>query len=166
MKIAEALARRKDIQEVITDLSLRIAGSATVQQGDTADEQPDALIEMARPLLAERAALTHRIFVANLHATFIFQGTVYTISEALAEMERLKALHMLWKTGVENASTYARRRFSRDDVLQQRVVDTARWRVARDETAKTMRELDLALQMANWTLDVDQPVSETPGVPA
>lgn len=157
MKIAEALARRKDLSTAIGDLSRRIAGSVNKQEGEEAVDQPDALLAEAQPLLAERARLLHLIFEANLRNSFVFQGKRYTLSEALAEMERLKALHGLWEMGTAHARVTGWRT-TRTELRTERVIDVTRWTKERDTVAKAMRELDLAIQRANWELDLE-PVS-------
>lgn len=87
MKLAEALIRRKALQENIDQLRSRLVKVAKVQEGDTPAEQPQVLLTALDTTLQELQTLIVQINRANLGAT-LPDGV--TIMEAIAQRDILK----------------------------------------------------------------------------
>ena len=86
MKLAEALIRRKALQQNVEQLRLRLVKVAKVQAGDTPAEQPQELLATLEAALQELQTLIVQINRTNLGAT-LADGT--TLMEAIAQRDIL-----------------------------------------------------------------------------
>ena len=152
MKLAEALARRADIQRRIEGMRGRLTAGALVQEGEAPPEHPDALLVEVAELLGELEALISRINRTNLSAT-IADGTVLT--EALARRDVLALRHGLLGTLVRAASERVSR-YGRNEIRILATIEVGPLRRRMDEVAKERRELDTAIQEANWTTELSE----------
>ena len=150
VKLAEALARRADVQKRIEQMRSRLQRNALVQEGETPPEDPDGLLAESEGLLAELEALISGINRTNLEAT-LEDGT--TLTEALAARDVLALRYSLLNGLVKTASERIPR-YGRNEIRILSTVDVAARRREMDELARRRRELDTAVQRSNWTTDL------------
>lgn len=151
MKLAEALIRRKALQENIDHLKLRLAKAAKVQEGDTPAERSQELLAAVEADLQELQALIVRINRANLQAT-LPDGT--TLMEAIAKRDILKLRRGILETLANNAVP-THDRYTRTEIKYVPTVDVADLRKEGDRLSKAYRELDATIQAANWTAEIE-----------
>ncbi|SMB96161.1 hypothetical protein SAMN00808754_1413 [Thermanaeromonas toyohensis ToBE] len=155
MKLAEALLERKRIKEEIAALRERAERDSRVQEGDRPAEDPEVLMGKILELVERLQRLTVAINKTNM-AVKLPDGR--TLMEAIAERDMLKLLHEAAKE-VADAAVGAREwRVTRSEIKFVPTVDVAAWRRRADEYAKKYRELDAAIQAANWANDLVEEV--------
>ena len=86
MKLASALSERTDIQNIISELSVRLNNNAKVQDGDKPAEDPIVLMGELDRLLKRLEELMARINLTNSRT--VSDGR--TITEILAHRDCLK----------------------------------------------------------------------------
>ena len=150
MKLAEALALRADVQKRLEQMRERLRMSALVQEGDQPPEDPQALLAELERMLADLTGLIARINRTNL-ATQLPDGT--SVTDALARRDTL-ALHQSILRAVADAASARIDRYTRSEIRRMATVDVAALRQQLDEVAKQRRELDTAIQAANWTTEL------------
>lgn len=149
-RLAEALARRADLQKRIEQMRGRLQQSALVQEGESPPEDPEELLRESEGMLAELEDLIGRINRTNLAAT-ISDGR--TLTAALAERDAL-ALRYGLLNGLVRAAADRVPRYGRNEIRVLSTVDVAEKRREMDELARRRRDLDTRLQQANWTTDL------------
>jgi hypothetical protein len=77
-----------------------------------------------------------------------------TLMEAIAERDMLKLLHESTKRVVDEAVGAREWRVTRSEIKFMPTIDVAEWRKRSDKYAKKYRELDAAIQAANWSNDL------------
>lgn len=150
MKLAEALARRADIQTRVTEVRSRLTQVARVQEGEQPAEDPQELLGQLEQLIGELAPLIVRINRTNM-ATKLGDGR--SLMEALAERDALQ-LRYGALDAVADAAVQTISRYSRSEIKTVATVSVAALRKQTDEIARQRRELDTQVQAANWTVDL------------
>jgi Family of unknown function (DUF6847) len=150
MKLAEALALRADVQKRVEQMRERLRMSALVQEGDQPPEDPHALLEELERMLVDLTGLIARINRTNL-ATQLPDST--SLTDALARRDTL-ALRQSVLKAVADAASARFDRYTRSEIRRVATVDVAALRRQLDEVAKQRRELDTAIQAANWTTEL------------
>ncbi len=150
MKIAEALILRADMQKKLASLKQRIGNNVIVQEGDVPHEDPAALMAQAFAAQDELEALVVRINLANqTHA--LADGRV--LSQAVAHRDTLVARHALISHAV--ASTHKEPdRYSHKEIKWQAVIKVASLQKQADDLAQAIRNLNIAIQEANWKAEL------------
>ena len=87
MKLAEALAKRADLQRRIEQMRGRLQKSALVQEGESPPEDPQELLGEAERLVSELEGYVRSINRTNLSATLADGET--TLTDALARRDAL-----------------------------------------------------------------------------
>ncbi len=152
MKLAEALLERKSLKDQIGALKERATNDARVQEGDQPAEKPEDLVAEINRLAERLERLVIAINRTNAHAQ-LPDGRA--IMEAIARRDMLKLRHQVAKDLAEAAAPERGGwRLTRSEVKFQPTIDIARWRREADALAKAYRELDAAIQAANWTIDL------------
>jgi hypothetical protein len=146
MKLGEALTRRSDLQTRIAELRNRLTQSARVQEGDKPHEDPAALLEEFEAVADELEGLVGQINRANL-AVRLADGR--TLTEALARRDSLTLRHQTLRALAEAAGE-KHDRYSRSEIKIKSTVAVAKIRQQADDLARERRELDVAIQEANW----------------
>ncbi len=160
-KLAEALVERKSLQQQFARLCERLKASARVQEGDSPDESPAALLEEAWQVLNEIKHLTIQINQTNMLAGLPEgrgQRLTMTLMEAIAERDRLHGEKPLLEqlspaARVEPTRGYA---MTRNEVKWRATVDVAAMQKQIDAVSKDYRLLDTRIQEANWLNDLIQ----------
>lgn len=151
MKLAEALLERKRVKEEIAALRERAQRDSRVQEGDKPAENPEELLSKILELVDRLRRLTTAVNKTNM-AVKLPYGQV--LMEAVVERDVLKLLHETAKGVAETAVGTHEWRVTRSEIKFAPTIDVAAWRHRADEYAKRYRELDAAIQAANWTNDL------------
>ena len=146
MTLGEALTVRADMQQRLTELRGRLLAVAKVQEGETPAEQPDVLLTEFEQTAEHLRALIARINRTNL-AVMTAEGE--TLTSALARRDVLLIRHKVHRELAAAASEQSER-YSLREIKATATVDVAQLRRTVDELARERRELDVALQAANW----------------
>ena len=150
MKLAEALAGRKTLQQKVKEVSERANDAVRVQGGDAPPEPVDALLRDLASALEALEVLTVRINRNDVAARL---STGETIMEAIARRDRLRAMHAVLRAAADAGHT-PRERWGRQEIRYVATVDVAQLRRRVDEGAKRYRDLDTALQAVNWQVEL------------
>jgi hypothetical protein len=152
MKLAEALLLRADVQKKVASLRDRIAKNAIIQKGDKLHEDPAKLIEEAFLTLKELETLVVRINQANLKYA-LPDGR--TLTQAIAHRDTLVGQHSL----LQHAITHAQKgpdRYSMAEIKWVATLNVAGLQKQLEDVAKKVRELNTAIQQANWIIELDE----------
>jgi len=152
MKLAEALVLRADLQKRIAQLRVRLQQSALVQEGEQPPENPQELLAELARLIAELTTLITQINRTNVSAQ---TATGMTLTDALARRDAL-ALHYSVLESLADRAGDRVNRYSRTEILAVPTVDVAALRRQLDSLAQQRRELDTALQAANWAVELQE----------
>jgi hypothetical protein len=152
VKLGEALAQRAELQARVNELKGRLAASALVQEGDSPPEDPADLLAQVDRNCDDLERLIAAINRANSRAQL---PSGLTLTEALARRDVLGIRHGLLR-GVAEATDTQRARYSRSEIRMVRTLDVAALRRQSDELARDRRLLDIEIQEANWTVDLEQ----------
>lgn len=152
MKLGEALTRRSDLQTRMAELRNRLTASARVQEGDKPHEDPAALLNEFDAVADELEQLVGEINRANL-AVRLTDGR--TLTEALARRDSLTLRHQTLRALAE-AAAEKHDRYSRSEIKILSTVAVAEIREKADDLARERRELDVAIQEANWANDLPE----------
>jgi hypothetical protein len=150
MKLAEALVERKAAQTKISELNERLHRVILVQEGEQPAEQPTALLQELDDVLQRLEALIGAINRTNLQA-HLPDGR--TIMSAIARRDVVRMQIGVFEALIRSAgSPQFRTRGS--EIKFVVTLDIAQVQHDRDRLARHYRELDTAIQAANWSTDL------------
>jgi len=149
MKLAEALQERADLARRIDALKSRLSHNAIVQEGEAPAEEPSALLAEFDACTARMEELLTRINLTNCKTVVLGQSLTALLAHRDALKLRLEGYRML----VNEASATARRA-TRSEIKILPTVNVAELQKTVDLTAKELRQLDNAIQQANWTTEL------------
>jgi hypothetical protein len=129
----------------------RLQKSALVQEGESPPEDPGELLAEMERIVSEHEGYVRRINRTNLAATLADGET--TLTDALAHRDALSLRHGNLKILVSTASDRVPR-YGRAEIRILPAVDIGPLRRRMDELARRRRELDTAIQQANWATDL------------
>ncbi|MCZ9309320.1 DIP1984 family protein [Corynebacterium uberis] len=152
MILAEALAERADAQRRLAALKERLSRVARIQEGETPDEDPAALLAEAEEVLDRLTWLIRKINATNSATAFDEQ---HSLSDALALRDAAAARRRLYSELAEAASA-RQDRYSRSEVRFVAAVDVAATQAKADAAAQRFRELDTAIQKLNWQVELTE----------
>ncbi|MDO4263543.1 MAG: DIP1984 family protein [Deinococcus sp.] len=152
MTLAEALILRADLQKRLAQVVARLSQNVMVQEGDVPAEDPAALLDEHAELTRQLAALIPAIHRTNLD-TRLADGR--TLTQALTERDLLDGRLAVLRQTAENASVQ-RQRFSGSEIRWVPAVNIRELQSQIDSLAKARRELDTALQQANWLTQLQE----------
>lgn len=158
MKLAEALARRADIQTRLHQLKQRALQEMRVQEGDMPEEDPQELINEYTALSEELADLVAAINRVNSSTRF---DDTMSIADALAQREQLLKRQQFFQELADRAGERAER-YSRSEIKYVSTVSVLSLRRQADDAARRYRDVDLQLQQKNWTTDFPEVVTLSP----
>jgi hypothetical protein len=150
MKLAEALLLRADMQKKIASLRERIVANAVVQEGETPSEDPNVLLLEAMGALADFELLVASINKTNLGA-LLPDGR--SLTEAIAARDALVQRHAL----IQAAAAGTRKepdRYSVSEIKWKATLDVKKLMKQADDLAKSIRELNGAIQETNWRTEL------------
>lgn len=150
MKLAEALLMRSQLQQRLQSLQGRILANLRIQEGETLQEDPQALLKEAGGATEALGSLIKRINACN-HATRLPDGR--TLAEALTDRDMLTRDHGLLAS-IANASMDRTLRMTRTELVTRLTLSIADIQARMDALAQQRRELDVMIQSLNWTTDL------------
>ena len=149
MKLAEALQERADLARRIDALKSRLSHNAIVQEGETPAEDPAALLAEFDACAAQMEELLTRINMTNCKTVVLGKPLTALLAHRDALKIKLDGYRML----VNDASMTARRA-TRSEIKILSTVNVTELQKTVDLTAKELRQLDNAIQAANWTTEL------------
>jgi hypothetical protein len=150
MKLAEALMERKALRERIEALKARVYANARVQEGETPAENPVDLLRELETDIERFIDLVARINLTNAAAR-LPDGR--TLSETITRRDMFHLLQLVHEN-LASKATPAHERYSNREIKLLPTVDVVATRKQSDAFARSARLLDLALQQANWSIDL------------
>lgn len=151
MKLAEALILRADAQKRIQQLRERLSRSARIQEGDTAPENPEELLEEATRVIAEWQKLVKQINRTNAQTRF---DETRTLTDALADRDALSTEHGILTNLLAQAAGQGAQQYGYSTIKYFRTIDVAKVQKRADDIARRFREIDTRIQELNWTVDL------------
>jgi len=152
MKLGEALAKRAELQNRLGQVRDRLRVSALIQEGDEPPEDPAPLLAELDQIADELEQLISAINRTNA-TTRLPSGA--TLTEALARRDVLGLKHSALKA-IADATIQQQARYSRSEIRLVRTFDVADIRKRVDSLAREQRQLDVEIQAANWTVELDE----------
>ena len=150
MKLAEALLLRSDMQNKQYSLRKRIERNAVVQEGETTHEDASELIKEAFRVITETENLIAKINQANLTNRL---STGVTLTEALTQRDTLELQHSLLQHAIKHAQPETDR-YSTREIRWVSTLKVTSLQKQTEDLAKRIRELNGAIQEANWNAEV------------
>ena len=149
MKLAEALSKRSQLMEKVSQLKVRLNDCIKVQEGDVPAESPDSVIKELDRTLEELGSLIYHINLTNTLTEV--DGQTITSLLALRDVRSMKV-----KTVGEALKVLTERedRYNRNEIRFVRTVDVKDFRHIYDRSAAELRELDLRIQALGWTTEL------------
>ena len=152
MKLAEALLLRGDLQKKQASLRTRIDANAAVQQGEKPHEDPAKLMSEFNGATDELASLVYRINASNLTGKL---AGGRSLTRALADRDALVQRHAML-TAAATAANKQPDRFGVREIKWVAAVSVASTQKQADDLAGKIRELNAAIQQANWTIELSE----------
>ena len=149
MKLAEALAIRKDTQKRIEQLKSRILNNVRVQEGDSPSEEPKELMKEMDVCLNTLFSLIFKINKTNMNT--ISEGR--TITEMMAERDIL-SMRITSLREIFNKASESQERYSRSEIKMVTTIDIKPLGKKIDDLSKQLRELDMKIQTLNFTTEL------------
>jgi hypothetical protein len=150
MKLAEALLLRADLQKKGASLRERIVANAVVQEGEAPHEPPEELLREAFGVLAELEDLVSRINKTNLDAK-LADGR--TLTDAIARRDTFAQKHALLVAAIAGCRKEPER-YGVREIKWKATLDVSKLQKQADDLAKSIRELNGAIQQANWSAEL------------
>ena len=149
MKLAEALQERADLARRIDSVKSRLSHNAIVQEGEQPAEDPASLLAEFDACTNRMEELLTRINLTNCQTVVLGQSLTALLARRDALKIKLDGYRML----VNEASSTARRA-TRSEIKILSTVNVTDLQKHVDRIAKELRQLDNAIQQANWTTDL------------
>ena len=149
MKLAEALAIRKDTQKRIEQLKSRVLNNVRVQEGDVPSEEPKELMKEMDTCLNTLFALIFKINKTNMNT--ISEGR--TITEMMAERDIL-SIRITSLREIFNKASESQERYSRSEIKMVTTINIKPLGKKIDDLSKQLRELDMKIQTLNFTTEL------------
>jgi hypothetical protein len=150
MKLAEALVERKAAQGKIAELGERLQRVAIVQEGQAPVEEPTALLEELNSVTGRLQRLIIAINRTNMQATLAGGETVMA---GIARRDVLK-LRLGILDSLLRVCGGQQFRLRSSEIRFFCTVPVGELQRQRDLLAKQLRELDAAIQAANWMTEL------------
>ena len=151
MKLAEALVSRADLNARIAQLNERIQRCVLVQEGEQILEDPNLLLIELNQDLDQLRDLITRINLTNIQT--VLQPQQISLTAALAQRDILARQHDLL-SGFTKAASERFKRYSLREIRILPAIDIGALHRQIDDIARQRRELDIAIQSANWATEL------------
>lgn len=150
MELAEALVERKAAQQKLAELHERLQRAAVVQEGERPAEEPAALLAELDEVAARLERLILSINRTNSRAALADRRT-FTTAIARRDVLRMRQ----GATGALLRSVGSPQFRARGTEIKfVPTVSVPELQARRDALAKEYRELDTAIQAANWAINL------------
>lgn len=153
MKLGEALTRRKDLATRISQVFNDLKGALVHEKEVKPDQDAAKLYIEFNDLLTQHGELIATINRTNSNTPF---NDKLSIADAIAFRDELKSRQTYLDGLIIAARPRRERNYSDPGAVVEYVsqMPAASLRDERDRVAKEYRELDVALQGLNWTVDL------------
>ena len=149
MKLAEALQLRADLQKRMEQLADRLDQNARVQEGEKPAEDPVELLAEYEECAGKLEKLMARINRTNCE-TRTEKGS---LTDLLAKRDCLKLRVRTYHNFLMSASSLTQRGM-RTEIRVLSAVPVPEYRKKTDDLSRQLREVDNAIQAANWTTEL------------
>ena len=149
MKLAQALILRADTQKRIEQLKVRLLSNAKTQENEKPSEDPKLLLKELDKLTSELFTLICSINLTNSSAKF--DGV--SLTEMIAKKDALSLKANVLREFATSASQKVDL-YSNSEIKILSTVDVSALQKQVDALSKEIRELEMKLQEANWSVDL------------
>ena len=149
MKLAEALIERADLQKRLDQLEERLQNNALVQAGEEPAEDPASLLAELDTVTESLEALIVRINLTNASATV--DGV--SVTALIAKRDCLQKRVRILRRFLQSASMTAMRSRG-SEIVVKATVPVREMQKTVDDLSKSLREIDTAIQAANWSTEL------------
>lgn len=149
MKLAQALILRSDTQKRIEQLKVRLLSNAKTQENESPSEDPKLLLKELDKLTSELFRLICSINLTN--SSTKFEGM--SLTEMIAKKDALTLKANVLREFATSASQKVDL-YSNSEIKILSTVDVSALQKQVDALSKEIRELEMKLQEANWSVDL------------
>ena len=149
MKLAQALILRADTQKRIEQLKVRLLSNAKTQENEKPSEDPKLLLKELDKLTNELFTLICSINLTNSSAKFDGMSLTEMIAKKDALVLKANVLREFATSASQKVDLY-----SNSEIKILSTVDVAALQKQVDALSKEIRELEMKLQEANWSVDL------------
>ena len=149
MKLAQALILRSDTQKRIEQLKVRLLSNAKTQENESPSEDPKLLLKELDKLTSELFTLICSINLTNSNAKFDGMSLTEMIAKKDALTLKANVLREFATSASQKVDLY-----SNSEIKILSTVDVAALQKQVDALSKEIRELEMKLQEANWSVDL------------
>lgn len=149
MKLAQALILRSDTQKRIEQLKVRLLSNAKTQENESPSEDPKLLLKELDKLTSELFGLICSINLTNSSAKFDGMSLTEMIAKKDALALKANVLREFATSASQKVDLY-----SNSEIKILSTVDVAALQKQVDALSKEIRELEMKLQEANWSVDL------------
>lgn len=149
MKLAQALILRSDTQKRIEQLKVRLLSNAKTQENESPSEDPKLLLKELDKLTSELFTLICSINLTNSSAKFDGMSLTVMIAKKDALVLKANVLREFATSASQKVDLY-----SNSEIKILSTVDVSALQKQVDALSKEIRELEMKLQEANWSVDL------------
>ena len=149
MKLAQALILRADTQKRIEQLKVRLLSNAKTQENEKPSEDPKLLLKELDKLTSELFRLICSINLTNSSAKFDGMSLTEMIAKKDALTLKANVLREFATSASQKVDLY-----SNSEIKILSTVDVSALQKQVDALSKEIRELEMKLQEANWSVDL------------
>ena len=149
MKLAQALILRSDTQKRIEQLKVRLLSNAKTQENESPSEDPKLLLKELDKLTSELFMLICSINLTNSSAKFESMSLTEMIAKKDALTLKANVLREFATSASQQVDLY-----SNSEIKILSTVDVSALQKQVDALSKEIRELEMKLQEANWSVDL------------
>ena len=149
MKLAQALILRSDTQKRIEQLKVRLLSNAKTQENESPSEDPKLLLKELDKLTSELFRLICSINLTNASAKFDGMNLTEMIAKKDALVLKANVLREFATSASQKVDLY-----SNSEIKILSTVDVSALQKQVDALSKEIRELEMKLQEANWSVDL------------
>ena len=149
MKLAQALILRSDTQKRIEQLKVRLLSNAKTQENESPSEDPKLLLKELDKLTSELFMLICSINLTNSSAKFESMSLTEMIAKKDALSLKANVLREFATSASQKVDLY-----SNSEIKILSTVDVSALQKQVDALSKEIRELEMKLQEANWSVDL------------
>ena len=149
MKLAQALILRSDTQKRIEQLKVRLLSNAKTQENESPSEDPKLLLKELDKLTSELFRLICSINLTNSSAKFDGISLTEMIAKKDALSLKVNVLREFATSASQKVDLY-----SNSEIKILSTVDVSALQKQVDALSKEIRELEMKLQEANWSVDL------------
>lgn len=152
MKLAELLIEKKDLQEKLRQLGIQMQNNVKIQEGDESAEEPAHVLVAYQRTNSKLETVTTKINMMNNQT--IIADLAISLTEAIEKREAIGREYRFIDQTIEHAQTRTHHYFH-SEIKSIVTIDLKAYHALRDELAKKMSKLDIAIQETNWQTEIN-----------